>query len=254
MSGEDVKVKSLYKSLKVLECFTAQNPELGVTEIGNALGLYKSNVHNLISTLEHAGYVEKNPTNSKYRLSRKMLEFSYVVTSQITFQDVVYQVMKRLTDDIGEMMYFGVPHGQYVLYMFNAYPMTYDHNYPIRSIMGEKAPLYCTSLGKAMLSTMELDEVKRRIDMPKEKFTPNTLTEDSMIIEEILKCKAQGYAIDNIEHEPNVRCVGVPIFGRNQELIGGLSISGASQNIDDEKIKKYAHLLNDAAYEIKRRL
>ena len=69
MSQEDIKVKSLYKSLKVLECFTAQTPELGITEIGGMLGLYKSNVHNLMSTLEVAGYVEKNPLNSKYRFT-----------------------------------------------------------------------------------------------------------------------------------------------------------------------------------------
>jgi len=254
MNQEDIKVKSLYKTLKVLECFTSKTPELGVTEIGNALGLYKSNVHNLISTLEAAGYVEKNPLNSKYRLTNKMLEFSYVVTSQLSYQDVVYQVMKRLTDELGEMMYFGVPHGKYVLYMFNAYPKTYDHNYPIRSIMGEKAPMYCTSLGKAMLSTMDEDEIRERINMEKEKFTPFTLMDDDLIVEEIMKSKVRGYALDNVEHEPNVRCVGVPIFGIGGELIGGLSISGASHNFDDEKVERYASILIDAAYEIKRRL
>ncbi len=254
MNEEDIKVKSLYKTLKVLECFTSKTPELGVTEIGNVLGLYKSNVHNLISTLEVAGYVEKNPLNAKYRLSNKMLEFSYVVTSQLAFQDVVYQVMKRLTDELGEMMYFGVPHGAYVLYMFNAYPKTYDHNYPIRSIMGEKAPMYCTSIGKAMLSTMDEDEIRTRIDIPKEKFTPYTLTEDEDIIKDVMLSKERGYSMDNIEHEPNVRCVGIPIFGRDQNLIGALSISGAAQNLDDEKVQKYVKALMDAAYEIKRRL
>lgn len=254
MSQEDIKVKSLYKTLKVLECFTAKTPELGITEIGNMLGLYKSNVHNLISTLEVAGYVEKNPINAKYRLTNKMLEFSYVVTSQLSYQDVIYQVMKRLTDELGEMMYFGVPHGNYVLYMFNAYPKTYDHNYPIRSIMGEKAPMYCTSLGKAMLSTMEEDEIRERIDMEKEQFTPFTLIDNDAIVADVMLSKERGYALDNIEHEPNVRCIGVPIFGRNQELIGGLSISGASQNFDDEKVAKYSKILIDAAYEIKRRL
>ncbi|MDH8677347.1 IclR family transcriptional regulator [Fusibacter bizertensis] len=254
MNQDDIKVKSLYKTLKVLECFTSKTPELGITEIGNALGLYKSNVHNLISTLEFAGYVEKNPLNSKYHLTNKMLEFSYVVTSQLNYQDVVYQVLKRLTDELGEMMYFGVPHGTHVLYMFNAYPQTYDHNYPIRSIMGEKAPMYCTSLGKAMMSTMSEVEIRACLDIEKEKFTPFTLIDDDEIMKEIMISKERGYALDNVEHEPDVRCVGVPIFGRSQNLIGALSISGASHNFDDEKVHRYASILIDAAYEIKRRL
>lgn len=254
MNEEDIKLKSLYKTLKVFECFTSKTPELGITEIGNMLGLYKSNVHNIISTLEVAGYVEQNPLNLKYRLTNKMLEFSYVVTSQLSYQDVVYQVMKRLTDELGEMMYFGVPHGTHVLYMFNAYPKTYDHNYPIRSIMGETAPMYCTSIGKAMLSTMTDEEILKRIDIEKEAFTPYTLLDNEAILKDVHLSRQRGYALDNIEHEPNVRCIGIPIFGRTQELIGALSISGASQNIDDEKIQRYAKVLMDAAYEIKRRL
>jgi DNA-binding IclR family transcriptional regulator len=162
--------------------------------------------------------------------------------------------MKRLTEELDEMMYFGVPHGNHVLYMFNAYPKIYNQNYPIRSIMGEKAPMYCTSLGKAMLSTMEEAEIRERIQMEKEKFTPYTLVDDDEIVKDVMLSKARGYAMDNIEHEPNVRCIGVPIFGRSQELIGALSISGASQNFDEEKVAKYSRILIDAAYEIKRRL
>jgi IclR family transcriptional regulator, KDG regulon repressor len=254
MDMDDIKVKSLYKSLSILECFTARNPELGITEISNMLGLYKSNVHNMITTLEAAGYIYKNPMTSKYGLTNKMLEFSYVVTSQLNYQDVVYHVMKRITEELNEMTYFGVDHGQYVLYMFNAYPKLYDHNYPVRSIMGEKAPMYCTSIGKAMLSTMEESEIRKRIDMPRERFTPNTLMDEDAIVKDILLGKERGYALDDIEHEMNVRCVGVPIFDRAHKLIGALSVSGAAQNFNEAKIETCARYLNDAAFEIKSRL
>lgn len=254
MDKENVKVKSLYKSLTILECFTAQNPELGITEISNMLALYKSNVHNMLTTLEAAGYVYKNPMTSKYGLTNKMLEFSYVVTSQLNYQDIVYHVMKRITETLGEMTYFGVDHGQYVLYMFNAYPKLYDNNYPVRSIMGEKAPMFCTSIGKAMLSTMPEDEIRRRINIAREKFTPYTLVDEDAIVEDVLLSAKRGYALDNIEHEPNVKCVGVPIFDRSQKLIGALSISGAAQNFNEAKIEKCAKYLNDAAFEIKSRL
>jgi len=254
MSQDEIKVKSLYKSLKILECFTKNTPELGVTEISNMLQLYKSNVHNMLSTLEVAGYVEKNPRNSKYHLSNKMLEFSYVVTSRFNYQNVVYQVMKRVSDELGEMMYFGVPHGAYVLYMFTAYPTSYDKDYPFRSIMGEKAPLYCTSVGKAMLMAMDEEEIVQRIDMERKSYTPNTLTEEEAILEDIREARERGYAIDNIEHERNVKCIGVPIFGSNDELIGGLSISSTAHDFDDDKLVRCANVLRDAAYEIRRKL
>ncbi|MDF2663615.1 MAG: kdgR 1, partial [Paenibacillus sp.] len=45
-----VKTKTLYKALQVLDCFSATTPELGITEISERLGLYKSNVHNIMDT------------------------------------------------------------------------------------------------------------------------------------------------------------------------------------------------------------
>lgn len=254
MEEKDIKVKSLYKSLRVLECFTVEKPELGITEIANIMGIYKSNVHNIITTLEQAGYIYQNPLTSKYGLTNKMLEFSYIITSQLSFQNAVYHVMRRISDTLNEISYFAVPHGKYVLYMFNTYPKTYGSNYPVRTIMGETAPMYCTSLGKAMLSTMTKEEILSRIDLNRTKFTENTLVDEDEILEDVLLSGKRGYAIDNIEHEPDVRCVGVPIFDRAHKLIGGLSISGPVHNVDDEKISKYAEFLMNAAFEIKSRL
>ena len=251
---DNIKAKSLYKSLKVLECFTAQTPELGITEISEMLGIYKSNVHNIITTLEYAGYIYKNPLTQKYGLANKILEYSYVVTSQFKYQNVVNQVMKRVSETLNSISYFGVPHGKYVLYMFSTYPKVYDNNYPVRSIMGEKAPLYCTSIGKAILSTMPKEEILDRIDMDRIKYTENTRIEENEILDDVFLSAKRGYAIDNIEHEPDVRCIGVPVFDRSHKLIGSLSVSGPAHNFNDEKIDNYSKFLIDAAFEIKSKL
>jgi len=254
MDEKDIKVQSLHKSLKVLECFSANSPELGVTEISNMLGIYKSNVHNILTTFEALGYILKNPQTLKYSLSNKMLEYSYVITSQLNYQNVVYQVMKRLTESVNEMSYFGVPHGKYVLYMFNAYPKLYDNNYPIRSIMGEKAELYCTSIGKAMLLTMQKEEILTRLPQERTQYTENTLIETKDILKDIEESAKRGYAIDNSEHEEGLRCVGVPVIDRNHKLLGGLSISGSARKFTDKKIEGFAKELMDAAFEIRSRL
>lgn len=254
MEEKDIKIRSLYKSLKLLECFSASKPELGITEIANMLGMYKSNVHNILTTLEQAGYIYQNPLTSKYGLTNKMLEFSYVITSQLSYQNVVYHVMRRISETLNEMSYFAVPHGKYVLYMFNTYPKEYGSNYPVRTIMGETAPMYCTSIGKAMLSTMPKEEILSRIDMERIKFTENTLIDENEILEDVLLSSRRGYSVDNVEHEPDVRCVGVPIFDRAHKLIGALSLSGPVHNFDDEKVSKYGEYLVNAAFEIKSRL
>lgn len=249
----DVKVKSLYKCLKILECFTPNSPELGISEIARKLDLNKSNVFNMISTLSAAGYVEKNPTTDLYRLSLKMLEFSYVITSRLEYQAIVMQIMQRLANELNHMVYFGVMYGTQVLYLYNTYPKSISNEYLVRSIMGEKAPLYCTSLGKAMLSTLKQEEVPEHLEKSLRQFTKNTITSVEELVRDLKLTATRGYALDNSEHEQGIRCVGVPVRARDGRLIGSLCVSGPVQHIPDEDIDRLARSLISASFEIRSR-
>lgn len=68
MDDDKIKVKSLKKALEILNCFEEKQP-LGVTELSERMGLYKSNVHNILSTFEAMGYVEKDKDTGKYYLA-----------------------------------------------------------------------------------------------------------------------------------------------------------------------------------------
>lgn len=249
----EVKVKSLYKCLKILECFTPKTPELGITEISRKLDLNKSNVFNMISTLVTAGYVEKNPNTDQYRLSLKMLEFSYVITSRIEYQAIVMQIMQRISNELNHAVYFGVMHGTQVLYLYNTYPKSISNEYLVRSLMGEKAPLYCTSLGKAMLSTLPSNEVHKHLDHEMVSFTSHTLTTIDALQNDLKISATRGYAIDNCEHEQGIRCIGVPVRARDGRLIGGLCVSGPVQHIPDDDIDRLARNLISASFEIRNR-
>ncbi|MEG2138913.1 MAG: helix-turn-helix domain-containing protein, partial [Oscillospiraceae bacterium] len=61
MEQEEAKIKSLGRALRVLECFTTQHPEWGVTELATLLDMNKSNVFNIMATFQRSGYVEKLP-------------------------------------------------------------------------------------------------------------------------------------------------------------------------------------------------
>ncbi len=254
MENKDVKIKSLAKCMKVLEAFTAANPERGITEIATELKLTKSNVYNLISSLAEIGYVEKNPKTEKYRLSFKVLEFSYVVTSGLKFQSAVMTNLQQLSDELNLLAYFGVLHGTHVLYVYNTSSRNNANSYYIRSVMGEKAPLYCTSIGKALLSTMDEAEALAHVGTDLHRFTANTLCEPAEILEEIRETKRRGYAVDNMEHENNIKCVGIPVYDKAGKLLGGMSISGMVSRFTDGKIEEYVHRLNEAAFNIKNRL
>ena len=64
MEGK-IKSKTLKKAIDILNCFNEKQP-LGVTEISNKLGLYKSNVYDLLTTFTAMGYLEQDPETGKY--------------------------------------------------------------------------------------------------------------------------------------------------------------------------------------------
>ena len=87
--NKEPKVKSLYKALKILECFTVDSPEIGISELSRITGVQKSTVHNIISTFEMAGYIQKDLKSSKYRPGWKVLRLSYVFNSFYDVKQIV---------------------------------------------------------------------------------------------------------------------------------------------------------------------
>jgi len=53
-------IQSIDRALQVLELFSLEKPEWWVTEISKALNIYKSNVHNILSTFAEKGFVKKD--------------------------------------------------------------------------------------------------------------------------------------------------------------------------------------------------
>jgi DNA-binding IclR family transcriptional regulator len=236
-----VKTKTLYKALQVLDCFSATTPELGITEISERLGLYKSNVHNIMDTFVKAGYIKKNPDNGKYRLALRVLELGHVVSSNISFRKTIQPHMQELADATGETIFLAIPSDDAeVVYLDSSSPRNLM---TVKSVMGIKAPLYCTGIGKAMLAYLPREITETILARGLDAITEHTITDGEKLLEELEAVRRRGYAIDNMEHQYGIKCVGMPIRTRKGEVVAGLSISGPSLRFDDQAIEAHAQRL-----------
>ena len=86
------KVKSLAKSLKILSCFTIQEPVLGVTELAERIGVTKSNIHNILSTFTSMGYLDRLP-DGRYTLGLKILEYAFIINQNLGYPNAVYDIL-----------------------------------------------------------------------------------------------------------------------------------------------------------------
>lgn len=204
-----------------------------------------------MSTYEACGVVEKDPKTSQYRLGLKILELSNVLSQDDVFWEIIRPYMEELTEQTGETVFLATPYGNNIIYREAAFP---NHSISVRAIKGVVAPMYCTSLGKAILSCMDSHQMEQVIAEGMEPFTPNTITDPEKFRAEIGKIRNQGYSIDNMEHEYGIKCVGVPISNGNGQVIGAISLSGPSLRFSDEQVVEYANLLIDRAHRIRNRI
>lgn len=236
----EVKVKSLQKAIEVLNCFT-RKPNLGVTEISEQLGLYKSNVHNILNTYKAMGYLEQDAETGKYRLGIGIFDLSRALGDRFTLTKIAMPYMQELANITNKNVYLAVPRMDEVLYLDATYPT--DATYLMRSLLGERAKMYCTGLGKAMLSGMNYEQIEACISADMRPYTENTITDREQLLDELQLTKVRGYAVDNMEHEFGIKCVALPIFDNRRQVVAAISVSGASVQFTDEKIVEIAELI-----------
>jgi DNA-binding IclR family transcriptional regulator len=240
MAESGGKIKSLQKALNVLDCFV-DHSELGVTQISEMMGLYKSNVHSILSTFKQCGYVEQDEVTGKYRLGVKIYKLSCALDDRYDVIQLAKPYMQEIANLTKERVYLGAPHGDEVIYLGATYPT--GEFAMARAISGERAQMYCTGLGKAMMAYLTLEQQYEYANRPLEKFTENTLTDKEALLAELECVREKGYAIDNMEHEYGVKCVARPIFDRKRRVCAAISVSGPSLRFEDDRIKEISDIL-----------
>lgn len=252
MKGKpEVKVKSLQKALEILNCFTEKQP-LGVTEISDKLELYKSNVHNILTTFTAMDYLEQDEETGKYKLGIGVFNLCRAIGDNYNILSIALPYMREIVKQVGEIAYLAVPYEDEVIYLDAVYPS--ETLRPLRSLMGERNKMYCTSVGKAMLANLPQELVDEFITKPKEQRTKNTITDSEELRKELQLTKERGYAFDNMELEYGIKCVGVPIFNRKGGLEGAMSISGPSLRLESQRVKEVSEILKGYAREIQKKL
>ena len=247
----EIKVKSLQKALEILNCFAVKQP-LGVTEISEKLGLYKSNVHNILVTFTAMEYLVQDPESGKFRLGPEVMMLSRAFRENLDITKIAVPVMRESANEVQELVYLAVPKGEDMLYLEAVSPE--NQRLVTKSVTGECSKMYCTSVGKAVLATMSEEDREKHIPEELEAFTEYTITDRRELDEEIRMVRERGYAVDDMEVMFGVKCVGVALLNHEGEAEGALSISAPSLRMNKENIQKYAEILKTSARKIQKLL
>jgi IclR family pca regulon transcriptional regulator len=214
-------VESLSRGLSVLSVLCENSSPLTLTELSNRLKLSISAVQRLTFTLQQLGYLERDEETKKYRFGQKLLSLGLSVMRNLDTRKVASPFLQKTSWEIGENVNLGVLEGTEIVYLER---IKTQQILDINLSVGSRLPIYCTSMGKAMLAFLSSDRIDEILDRVEFKpLTPYTITNKEDFLTELKEVRARGYAVSNEELTIGLRSVAAPVRNFTGEVIASVN-------------------------------
>jgi len=246
-----MKVQSLDRAFDILELLSREQHGLTLTEVGNRLDLHKSTVYRLLQALKQRGYIEKT-TQGCYRLGMEFIELSSLYLNNLELKTEAQPILRELSSLTGNTTFLATLQENEVVYIDK---METHNSLRKYSIIGQRAPLYCTALGKSMLTGKTDAQIRRMYqNLEMKAFTAKTITTPDALVAEVERIRRRGWSVDEEEYEEGLRCIGAPIRDYRNEVIAAVSTSGYTSVITLERVEEIAGYVSKAARDISQRM
>ncbi len=216
-------IQVIERMMSLLDVLTRSPEPASLKTLACETGLHPSTAHRILSVMTNARLVERHEAGS-YSLGIRLLELGNIVKSRINLNSIARPFMQALCEQTGEAINLGIRDGDEIVYVERV--STNRSLVRVVYLVGSRAPLHLTSLGKLFLANESAEAVQayaKRTGLPGK--TPNSLTHFAALERELAKTRRHDLAHDNEEAEVGLRCVASPIRDDEGQIVAGLSIS-----------------------------
>jgi IclR family transcriptional regulator, KDG regulon repressor len=241
----DTKNTMLLHAVKILDCFSLQQPELGVREAARLAGLSPSTVGRLMAALKEMGLLQQNPLTRTYRLGTKLLEWAGVVSATLDIRTKALPYMEELHRKTNETISLYAPEGSDRLCVERI-----ESSYHVRIVnwVGRRLPLHAGSAGKVILAFMpEAQREAILASLELKPLTENTIIDLPRLRTALVEIRRQGYAVSYGEWVMEAAGTAAPILNRQGDIIAALCISGPTQRFNEERMAVFINEVTRAA-------
>src|SRR5207245_1308991 len=215
-------VEALGRGLALLDCFIDDPRPRSLIELSRQVGLGMPTTLRLIRTLEEAGYVRQDADTKRYRLSWKMLQLQDVTASVVDYADLARPHLEDLAARLGEATGMAVLDGNDVRH---AIRVSSSRIISANVRPGSLYPLHATAMGKVLLAQLEPALVRELVARrPLERFTPKTVTDIELLLDQLREVARRGFAVSDAEWEPGLRSLAAPVRTRDGRVVAAVCV------------------------------
>jgi DNA-binding IclR family transcriptional regulator len=244
-SGERALVPAVDTACRVLETLRDSADPLGVSELARRLGMGKSTVHGLLTTLDALGMIDAVNGGRRYRIGRGLQALASRSAGGIDLRGLARSRLEALAASSGQTAFLGLPARDTVTILDMV------HGPPAMSVSapaGSSIPLLAGAVGKAVLAAWP--EARREAYLAGRtlpRFTGRTLIDPQRYRAAVRRAAERGFAVDVDEYVDGIRAAAAAIVGRGGEPAGVLWVAGFARHIDDAALDEIAKSVAVAA-------
>ena len=227
--------ESAGKALDILFYLAKVGGEVSLARMSKETGMNKATALRYLSVLESRGVVERR--QGGWSLGLSLFELGSKVPVRALVVEKVRPIVERLARESGESCNLACLAGDSAIYLDRAEA---NRSLRMRSAPGDRLPLYCTGVGKAILSQLPDERIRALLgSMPLPKINDTTLTEPEDVIREAKRAREQGYGVDREEYEIGLTCYAMPLRLPGSDFAGAVSVSGPSARMRNPESKEH---------------
>lgn len=246
---EKKRVQSLDRAFELLEILCKSQNGMTIHQLSSATDLNKSTVHRLLHTMIEWGVVQRSVDEAIYRPGMHICELSEHIQNNLDIVAISKSILKRLSHETAETVHLAMQDGYEIVYIHKI--VCAHGSIQMSSKIGMHRPLYCTGVGKAILSTLsdpEIETIWNESDI--RSYTPYTIVDKKVFLNEIETIRQQGYAFDKEENELGVCCIAAAIPDWRGRASHALSVSIPVSRMTEDRKKVIIDSLQNAVAEI----
>lgn len=250
MNSENADVKvpapALAKGFSILELI-AEQPGLKFADIRSRLNLPNSSCHHLLNTLCHVGALQMNEDRG-FILGLRLLEFGSLAAGQRQIEHQALPYLRRLSDEVQLTCHLGVLEGYAAMYLLK---VEGHREIRVNTWVGKRLSLHSSSLGKILLAWLPESDIEDKLrHVTWQKKAPKTLIDPNQYKKHLRKVRTQGWALDDEEDNPSIRCIAAPVIDMRGRVVAAISVVGTILDIPNPRISVLAGRVCSMAKEI----
>ncbi|MEM9028100.1 MAG: HTH-type transcriptional regulator BhcR [Pseudomonadota bacterium] len=240
-------VQALDRALELLKLL-AEIDEANLTELALRSGMAPSTAHRLLVTLQQQGIVEFDDGTQNWMVGVDAFRIGSSFVRRTRVVDAGRSVMRQLMLATGETANMARADDGDVVFLSQV-----ETHEAIRAFFrpGTRGAMHASGIGKALLAEMPRRQVEQILQgKGLETFTAKTLSSPADLFADLETTRARGWSIDDEERNVGMRCIAAPIFNAYGEAVAGISISGPTVRVTDEKLMEFGPLVKRAAAKV----